>query len=84
MTLGIEGGMPPGFLLMQLMTQQERQFLTSFHNFKARSCFGKAFLLSLEGNFICVLYVDAFLEDLDWKELLGYNDPMDTVAYAVQ
>ena len=28
--------------------------------------------------------MDGFLEDMDWKELLGYNEPMDTAAYAVK
>ena len=71
-------------LWMPLMTPLVRHFSPRLEDFGARSCLGKAFHLSLEGDFIRVPDVDGFLEDMDWKELLGYNEPMDTAAFAVR
>jgi len=45
----------------------------------------KAFHLTMDfSTFVCNAQVDSFLDDLDHTELLGYHEPFDTYAFAMQ
>jgi len=46
---------------------------------------GRAFHLSINyDQFLCKAEVNSFLNGLDNEELLGYNEPIDTFAFALQ
>jgi len=52
---------------------------------KPRECLGKAFHLSIDfSSFICDPDVDTFLDHLDHDELMGHNEPFDTLAFAIR
>ena len=84
MTPGMGRHVHPPFFVDAIDDTAGEAFFSPSDNFGARSRLGRTFHLSLEGDFTRVPDVDGFLEEMDWKELLGYNEPIDTAAYAVK
>ena len=44
----------------------------------------KAFPFNLDSEFVQVLYVDEFLDEINCMEFSGFNEPTDMVAYAIK
>jgi len=59
-------------------------FVVAKEQMKPREWLGKAFHLSIDySSFLCHPEVDTFLDHLDHDELMGHNEPFDTLAFAI-
>jgi len=60
-------------------------YVNAAENLKPKECLGKAFHLSINYiTFLCNPEVNNFLDNLDNSELLGHNEPFNTLAFAIQ
>ncbi len=68
-----------------IVKEEEPYFFDPSDNMSEKSQQGHAFHLSIDlKDFICMAEVDKFLNDIKDEEMLGYYEPFDSLAFAMQ
>jgi len=68
-----------------IVKEEEPYFFDPSDNMSEKSQQGHAFHLSIDlKDFICMAEVDKFFNDIKDEEMLGYYEPFDSLAFAMQ